>query len=187
MTMYPSAEAFGRLPMQPYLILPLGLALWIGWRDLKTRRIPNYLTCGVALSGLVFQLAQHGWGGLWTGSLGLLLGFGLLFLPYLLGGMGAGDVKALAGLGAWLGPHLVIYLFVYMAISGALIALGLLCWRGKLWSRILQARTSVLNWIICRSHGLAPAAASTSKPKSESIPYGVAMALGMVLLLIWGA
>jgi prepilin peptidase CpaA len=187
MTMHPSAEALGRLPMQLYLILPLALALWIGWRDLKTRRIPNFLTCGIALSGLVFQLAQHGWGGLWVGSLGLLLGFGLLFLPYLLGGMGAGDVKALAGLGAWLGPHLVVYLFVYMAISGALIALGLLCWRGTLWSRILQARTSVLNWIICRFHGLAPAAASTSKPKSESIPYGVAMALGMVLLLIWGA
>jgi len=91
----------------------------------------------------------------------------------------------LAGLGAWLGPNLVLYLFVYMAISGALIALGLLYWRGKLWSRILQARTSVLNWIICRSHGLAPAAAST--PKSESIPYGVAMALGMLLLIIWGA
>ena len=150
----PVAELFGHLPIQPYLILPLVLALWMGWRDLKTRRIPNFLTLGVALSGLAFQLVCYGWSGLSDGALGLLLGFSLLFLPYVLGGLGAGDVKALAAMGAWLGPVLVLSLFFYMTICGALIALGMLCWKGKLRSRISQFKAEAINWVLCRLHGL---------------------------------
>ncbi len=173
------------LEIQPFLVLPLLLAMWIGWKDLKTRRIPNYITLGVALSGLGFQAVSHGWGGLADGFLGLMLGFGLLLLPYLLGGMGAGDVKALAGLGAWLGPALTVHLFVYMAVCGTLIALGALAWQRKLGTRILYYWNGALNWALSRYHRVAPAAPRTTE--SQSIPYGVAMALGMVLLFIWGA
>jgi len=180
---HPVTESLGRL-VQPSLILPLALAAWIGWRDLKTRRIPNFLTLGVALSGLAFQLAYHGWSGLTDGALGLVLGFGLLFLPYLLGGMGAGDVKALAALGAWLGPVLVLYLFVYMTICGVVIAVVMLCWKGKLWNRITMIKTTAVHWALCGAHGLKPVAASITQ--SESIPYGAALALGMALVFIKG-
>ena len=86
------------------LIIPLLIAAWISWSDLRTRKIPNYLTLGAALAGLLYNLAVFGLSGLTSGILGLLMGFGFLILPYILGGMGAGDVKALAALGAWLGP-----------------------------------------------------------------------------------
>ena len=184
----PVTEFLGRLPIQSYLVLPLALALWIGWRDLITRRIPNYLTLGVALSGLAFQLANYGWSGLSNGALGLVLGFSLLFLPYLLGGLGAGDVKALAALGAWLGPALVLYLFVYMTIIGAVIALGMLCWKGKMRSRIVMGKVAAVNWVLCRFHGLRPVPPTAIRQTaSESIPYGTALALGMVMLFINGA
>ncbi len=81
------------------LLLSLGMAGW----DLSSGRIPNYLTFGGALAGLGFQLGFHGLPGLLDGLAGLGLGFILLLVPYLLGGMGAGDVKASAALGAWLG------------------------------------------------------------------------------------
>ena len=98
----------------PDLILPLLLSLGMAGCDLKTRRIPNYLTLGGAMGGLGFQLGYHGLPGLLDGLAGLGLGFILLLGPYLLGGMGAGDVKASAALGAWLGLRHAFYLFVYM-------------------------------------------------------------------------
>lgn len=184
----PVTEFLARLPMQPYLALPLVLALWIGWRDLMTRRIPNYLTLGAALGGLAFQSAVYGWSGLSHGGLGLVLGFSLLFLPYLLGGLGAGDVKALAAVGAWLGPVLVFYLFVYMTICGALMALGMLCWQGRLRSRLRQGHAALVNWARCLFYGLKPLAPAASRPTpGDSIPYGTALALGMVIICLIGA
>jgi prepilin peptidase CpaA len=183
----PVTAFLARLPIQPYLALPLVLALWMGWGDLMTRRIPNYLTLGAALGGLAFQAAIYGWSGLAQGALGLALGFSLLFLPYLLGGLGAGDVKALAAVGAWLGPALVFYLFVYMTICGALMALGMLCWQGRLRSRISRGKAAVVNWARCLCYGLKPLPPASPPAASESIPYGTALALGMVIICFMGA
>ena len=169
------------LSTQGQLVLPLLLALWIAWGDLKTHKIPNYLTFGAALAGLAYNLIFHGLGGLGDGILGMLLGFGLLIVPYLMGGMGAGDVKALAALGAWLGPRLTFILFCYMGIAGGIIALLVLWWKGLLWYKIRQGWVSVVNLILCRPCGTCLDAIPS--PKIEGIPYGAAMAVGMVVLV----
>ncbi len=165
---------------QAHLLLPLAIAWWIAWGDLRTYRIPNYLTLGTALAGLLFQAAFYGLNGVGSGLLGLALGFFLLFPFYLLGGMGAGDVKALAALGTWLGPGLTLMLFIYMALAGGIIALGVLIYRGHLWVKIRQGWSYLLSWILFRPTGLSPGPA----PKAEvkGIPYGVAIALGMAVL-----
>lgn len=157
------------------LAFPFLITVWISWSDLKTRTIPNYLTLAAALAGLTYNLLVSGWGGLADGTLGLLLGFGFLILPYILGGMGAGDVKALAALGAWLGPTGTLLLFCYMGIAGGLMALGVLIWRGLLWQ-------GILNMFLTRDKmsGLSLA------QKTPGIPYGVAMALGMGILVVTG-
>ncbi len=166
------------------LILPFLIALWISWGDLRTRRIPNYLTCGTALTGIAYNFAVSGLGGLETAVLGLLLGIGLLTLPYLLGGMGAGDVKALGALGAWLGPTGTLYLFCYMAVAGGLMSLAVMVWKGLLWQKIRQAWAYLINLVLCpgRNKDAAPA----PMPAIKGIPYGVAIALGMGMLLITG-
>jgi prepilin peptidase CpaA len=161
------------------LLLPLLLSLWMAWGDLKTRRIPNYLTLGTALAGLGFQAALHGWGGLLAGFQGLALGFGLLIIPYLLHGMGAGDVKALAALGAWLGPRLTLGLFVYMGICGGLLILGLLAWQGALGSQSARAWQYLRKRLFYQDTDTAPPA---SPPPKQRVPYAVALALGMALL-----
>ena len=122
------AEAVGWMSSRGNLLIPMALTLWIAWGDVKTRRIPNYLTLGTAVAGLAFNCMAQGLPGLVYGILGMLLGFAFLILPYLWGGMGAGDVKALAALGAWLGPKLTVFLFCYMGIAGGVIALGYLVW-----------------------------------------------------------
>jgi prepilin peptidase CpaA len=162
-------------------MIPLALTLWIAWGDLRTRRIPNYLTLGTAVAGLAFNFMTQGLPGLVSGILGILLGFAFLILPYLWGGMGAGDVKALAALGAWLGPKLTVFLFCYMGIAGGIIALGYLVWNGSLWEKIKQGWTFLLNLILCQPTG---APRPSSPPQSTAgIPYGVAIAVGMLVLV----
>ena len=85
-------------------LVSVGLsAIACGW-DLRTRRIPQVLTLGGAIAGFAFHAATGGWqGGL--GSLaGWFIGIAIFLAPFALGGLGAGDVKLLGALGAWLGP-----------------------------------------------------------------------------------
>jgi prepilin peptidase CpaA len=174
-------EAVGWMSSRGNVLIPLALTLWIAWGDLKTRRIPNYLTLGTAVAGLAYNCMSQGLPGLVNGILGMLLGFACLILPYLWGGMGAGDVKALAALGAWLGPKLTLFLFCYMGIAGGVIALGYLAWKGSLWVKIKQSWTFLLNLILCRPDG-APRPRSPVQ-LTEGIPYGVAIAVGMIVLV----
>jgi prepilin peptidase CpaA len=176
------------------LVAPFLLALCMALSDVRTRRIPNYLTFGGALTGLGFQLGFSGWPGLLDGFLGLLLGFSFLFLFYLRGGMGAGDVKALAALGAWLGSRLTFYLFIYMAISGVGLLIIYLWWQGLLWLKIRHFLKSfkgrLLNWILLRPYKASskpsdnrPTPGSDQKTSAANFPYATAMAAGMAILL----
>ncbi len=166
-------------------IIALVLSLVFAAVDIKSRRIPNMLTMGGALGGLVYQVIVRGWPGLATGGLGLVLGLALLMIPYIMGGTGAGDVKALGALGTWLGPMRVLSLFCYMALAGGLLALGVLLWRGTFWFYVRQFWWRLMNFLMTQDkvdltgRGEAPA-------KGPGIPYGVAIALGMLALLLWG-
>jgi prepilin peptidase CpaA len=174
------SDAAGWFGSHGNLVIPLVLTVWIAWGDLKTRRIPNYLTLATALGGLAFSFMSHGLQGLGDSFSGMAVGFCLLVLPYLWGGMGAGDVKALAALGAWLGFWGTLFLFCYMAIAGGILALATLWWSGQLWTRLRQGWMILLNWILCRAYGKASAPAA--KPPTPGIPYGVAIVLGMAVM-----
>jgi prepilin peptidase CpaA len=166
-------------------LFPTAIALWMAVGDLRTRRIPNYLTLGTALAGLAVRLLTDGLPGLADGFLGLLVGFCLLFGFYLAGGMGAGDVKALAALGTWLGLRLTLFLFLYMALAGGVLTLVYLCWRGLLLAKLKRLGSWLLSWVLLRPHGGGAGAAPGTGPEAatgEGVPYGVALALGMVFL-----
>jgi prepilin peptidase CpaA len=147
--------------------------------DLVSRRIPNYLTLGAALAGLGFQLGRRGWPGLLDGLGGAVLGLTLLLWPYLKGGMGAGDVKALAALGAWLGLARTLLLFIYMGLCGGLLILAVLAWQGSLRVYLKRGAIQLANWVLCQSRPEIP---SQGESKGREIPYGAALALGMAVL-----
>jgi prepilin peptidase CpaA len=168
-----------------YLILPLLLACWMAWGDLQSRRIPNYLVLITALSGLGFQFGVQGWPGLAQGLLGLGVGFILMIPFYLKGGMGAGDVKALAALGAWLSPLATLFLFIYMGLAGIPFMLFFLWRQGELKAKAQQLWAGLVNRIRPPSTpSLTPTPPGASPAKG--IPYAVAMALGMALLCFRG-
>jgi prepilin peptidase CpaA len=107
------------------------------WTDLKWRKIPNKITLPMWIAGFVWQLTFHGGAGLLSGLYGFGIGFGILFVLWMVGSAGGGDVKLLGALSVWLGPGLTLkvmlgsLLFVIMGtvgvIIGSVITRG---WRG---------------------------------------------------------
>lgn len=90
--------------------------------DVKTRRIPNLLTFGAAVAALIVHVATGGMSGATQAVLGWLVGAALFFPLFALRGMGAGDVKLLAAVGAWLGPGPTVWTALYAAIAGGAMA-----------------------------------------------------------------
>ncbi len=92
--------------------------------DLRSRRIPNWLVFPFLLAGIVVSGALHGWSGIGQSLEGIALG-GLLFgVLCWMGGMGMGDVKLCAAIGAWIGPSQLLLALVITGIAGGIMALG---------------------------------------------------------------
>jgi prepilin peptidase CpaA len=113
------------MSMREFLqVLPMLLLLaWAAVVDLRSRRIPNWLTGalvagGLVQSGMVFSSLSTGQA--WAG---IGVGFGLTFVLFALGGMGGGDVKLMAGIGAWVGPARVLEIFAAEAVIGMVIVI----------------------------------------------------------------
>ncbi|MEA2708954.1 MAG: prepilin peptidase CpaA [Phycisphaerales bacterium] len=92
--------------------------------DCRARRIPNWLTLTVALTGLGQSVTPWAVTTPTDSIYGLLAGFAVTFLLYSVGGRGAGDVKLTAGIGAWLGPKPVLIVLAAAAVVSLMLALG---------------------------------------------------------------
>src|SRR5690606_6853686 len=126
--------------------------------DLRTRRIPNVLTFGAAAAALAYALAQGGPSALAWAFGGWLLGAALFFPLFALGGMGAGDVKLLAALGAWLGPVDVIWLAIFSSIAGGALAIAVSLYYGYLRQAGRNLWLMLAHW---RVAGIRPVAGVT--------------------------
>ncbi len=116
--------------MEPVMVVALAvvLAIAIG-TDLRSSRIPNWLT----FSAMGFALAGHAWlGGIpavMFGLAGLAAGFGLFVIPYASGGIGAGDVKLMAAIGAIIGPYGALLSGLLAILVGGAYAVGAMCYQ----------------------------------------------------------
>src|SRR5687767_15899030 len=113
-------STFGRPALDTVLIAGLLHAVFT---DLRARKISNTLTYPVMLLGLLGNLALSGWPGVQHASLGWLAGLGIMLIPFLLGAMGAGDVKLVAAIGAVKGPEFVLIATLYACVAGGLLAI----------------------------------------------------------------
>jgi prepilin peptidase CpaA len=145
--------------------------------DVRFHRIPNWLT----LPALLAALLASPWAGATSGpleaALGAALGFALLAGPYALGGMGAGDVKALMVLGAWLGPKTVFGAAVWAVIAGGAFGVIVLALSGELIPYTQRwGRTLIGSLKLRRFYYEPPAAGSIA---SGGIPFAAAIAIGL--------
>ena len=99
--------------------------------DLRRFKVSNVLTFSLLVSGLVFHAVSGGWSGLGLAAAGAAFGFFVLLSPYLAGRMGAGDVKLLAGIGAWLGMTMTYKVLIASALAGGVYALVLVIASGR--------------------------------------------------------
>jgi prepilin peptidase CpaA len=114
--------------------------------DIRTRRIPNVLTFSAALAGLLFHVVQAGAAGAQLAAGGWVVGL-LLLLPYFaLGGMGGGDVKLVAALGAWLGPSHAFWVAVYAGLVGGVFAVCLAITQGYLKTALSNVAAMLGYW-----------------------------------------
>jgi prepilin peptidase CpaA len=96
--------------------------------DLRTRKIPNWLTVPAAIAGFLFHTFTPDGIGPWWSLAGFAVGFVVLLLPWILGGGGMGDIKMLAALGCWLGPVWVLAAFALGMVLAAISAMVLMAW-----------------------------------------------------------
>ena len=134
-------------------LIGLGLAAVACGCDLRTRRIPQVLTLGGAMAGFAFHLAGGGWSGAASSVAGWALGIAIFLAPFALGGLGAGDVKLLGALGAWLGPGDVIWLALYAGVAGGVLALVVSLATGYLSQALANVRLLITHWIV---NGVGP-------------------------------
>ena len=151
------------------LIVIVGLAAVI--EDMGWRRISNWTTGGALVAGLIVHFLQRSWSGVLHSLLGAAIGFAAFLVFYLLGGMGGGDVKLMAGFGALLGDSRILPAALLAAASGGVIALGYLAVRS------LFRRLKI-------GFGIAVQDAAGGAESRESIPYAPAITAGVWLALI---
>jgi prepilin peptidase CpaA len=160
----------------------LSLSLIACATDLRSRRIPNVLTFGGAAAGIVFHLIAGGPAGAGTAALGWLAGCALFFVPFALGGMGAGDVKLIAALGAWLGPADTLWLALYTGVAGGVLALVVACARGYLMKALRNIWMLLSYW---RVVGVRPLDELTlAHSHAPRLAYGVAILAG-TMVTVW--
>lgn len=156
--------------------------------DARTRRIPNALTLAVAASGL----AQAALWGTPTSPLmsaaGLVVGGGILLIPFALRAIGGGDLKLLAGIGAWLGPVAAVQVYALSAVAGLVIVLAQCAATGRL--RQLFRNSAVLATALASAPTLGvdhvERTGTTLKSVDRPMPYAVPILLGVLAVLAWG-
>jgi prepilin peptidase CpaA len=149
--------------------------------DLRSRRIPNILTFSAITVGLMYHLVVGGGTVLLQSAEGMLLGLALFMIPYVMRGMGAGDVKLMGALGAMLGPRAIANICLFTALVGGIYALGIILLRRE--NNIVLRNGITYLWIIAATQKLF----LPSMLREEGMPslyYAIAIAAGTTIYTI---
>lgn len=164
----------------PYIFVGALLALAC-IADVRTRRIPNALTLSAAGAAVLFHAVTGGWSAAGWSAGGWLVGAILFFPIFALRGMGAGDVKLLAAVGAWLGPVQVVIAAVMTSVAGGVLAVAVALMHGYLTTAVRNIRTLLTHW---RVMGVQPLPEVTLEgTRGPRLAYAVPVAIGTMVTL----
>jgi prepilin peptidase CpaA len=159
----------------PLLMLIVAAA----WMDVLTRRIPNALVIPGAVLGLAVAALAAGFTGALSALGGLATGLALMLPLYFLRAMGAGDVKLMAMVGAWLGPAEVVSAALLVFVAGGLLAVTAALWHGRLRQLVANLRVMLFGSLV---NAMSGAGATVIAPAQSvgNVPYGIAIAIGTI-------
>lgn len=152
--------------------------------DLRSRRIPNWLTLSGIIAGVSVNWAVSGLSGLRSSLTGLALAFGVYFALYCLRAMGAGDVKLMAAVGAIVGPANWIEILIATSLAGGVLALVLMIWKGRAKQTLWNAYFIGGELIHLRAPFERGEHLDVKNPSALRMPHGVAIAAGTVACLL---
>jgi len=159
--------------------------------DLWQFRVHNLLTLPLLVSGLIYQSVAYGTPGLINGLLGALFGFSALIVFCIMGGIGAGDVKLLAGVGAWLGLPLTFYVFIGSSLAAGVYSMILLLMSRRLRETWLNMQIA---WYRLKAVGRylgsdsdVESAVTRADRRQRLVPFAAMVAVGLIgaLLAAW--
>ncbi len=160
-----------------FVCLVLIVAAWIDGKEL---RVPNWITFPMVLSGIAFNVWMSGLSGLGAALLGTVVGLASLLPLYSVGGMGAGDVKLMAGMGAWLGPVVTFYAFCVSVIVGAIMAVCMVLYRNGWDKHYGQFLMIAAEWLTIKNPKELSRIAAERKPTMMLLPYGIPICIGSI-------
>ena len=144
--------------------------------DIRVQKIPNLLTIPTMFAGIIYHFLTTGWNGLIFSAGGLALGIALFLIPYIMGGMGAGDAKLMGAIGAIIGPRGVFLASLFTAVAGGIYALIVFLLNMQYFKGFIERSALTLKvFAFTRNFIPIPADESEKKPR---LCYGVAIAAG---------
>jgi prepilin peptidase CpaA len=167
--------------------LLLALAVGAAAYDICYRRIPNWLTAGGVLAGLIMNtFLYQGWPGLRNSMLGLAAGFGVYVALYAIRAMGAGDVKMMAAVGAIVGWQNWVGIFLITAVLGGLAAMLLITLRGRIKKTLFNVGFVLSEMKQGRPAYLGNEELDVRSSKSVGLPHGAVIAASVLVFLCMG-
>jgi len=179
-------ELLGMLVTDPRTGVLLALLAAAAVCDYRTYRIPNWLTGSGILFALVYNTAVPPvWHAGWTWApAGMLLGFGAMLPMYAIRVMGAGDVKLMAMVGAFLGAAGTASALPFCVVTGGLAALGFALHK-RVMGQMLANTSGVLRGMLWSTvAGGTPRLAPAALPSVGKLAYGISIALGTTTYLV---
>jgi len=176
--------------MAEYISIGVALAVCIiaVVTDVRSLKIYNWLTLPALASGLVWQVAMHGFDGLLDGITGVLVAFAVLLIPFVTGAMGAGDVKLMSALGAWVGVSFASQIVLVACLLTGAASLIVLLRRGGLRSAWLNVRIAWFRILTLKNHLVMdqPDELRSMKEdqnrRSDLIPFSIMVLLAVFLV-----
>lgn len=141
--------------------------------EIRFSRIPNWITFPAMAAGIAYHVCSGGVSGFVTGTCGLLTGFSIFFVFYVLGGLVAGDIKLMAALGALLGPKDILFAAAFTAIAGGIYASILLLTRANR-KEVVRYR-KMAKGLLCTGNLTYP---GSDNEQTTPLRYGIAIAAG---------
>jgi prepilin peptidase CpaA len=178
----------------PITLSVIGLVLLLSWamiEDIRERRIPNVLV----MSGMALAVALHAvsltqgmdslsgpaW---WSAAAGMATGFALMLPLYAIRAMGAGDVKLMAMVGAFIGPGPVVWATLCTLIAGGILSIVYMLVRGVAAQTLNNLRALLFDWTVRAGSGQGIRVAPLENTAAR-LPYALAIALGTGASLLW--
>jgi len=174
-------------PMFAFFVTAV-VALVAALIDLRRFRVPNVLTFPLCISGLVFHAVVNGLSGLQHSAAGIAVGLVTLLLFYVLGVMGAGDVKLLAAIGAWIGAPHIVYVFGVAGIVAGIHSLVVLAWQRRLHEIPAMFQVAMIQMLTLGRHlartDSATVPSTVQRPDRHRyvMPFAAMIAIGVLLV-----